>query len=435
MSTSGKRPNFVCGVAALALSFSISGCKSGGADTAEVAAPPDAARAPQLKSEAELAAERQERINRGEITPADSPMLEAEQKRLAAMRAASSQPKLAASPSAIQGDILLVNKSAVTVDEVLYTLRDEVEKTRTSKSKLGQREAIEKLLRTQVQQEVGSLLVYEKAMSALEDPQKQALDGAVDKEVNNRIAREFESSTAKFQRHLARYGLTLPQFKERVKRQMVVRGYTREMLMPRVVVRRDELMEYYKNNSDKYATPASREMLVIEAPFDQFLPEETTWNTATREEQARARLKARRHINEAHAALSGKPFADVAREFSKGPHAQQGGSWGEIGAQLKPPFDRLSGPVFSFQSGQFSEPIEMEGGWYIAGCGNVQNAHTPSFAEIQYKIREDLREERFNKTANDYVSGLAAKSTVAAVDSFLRTALQRATSQNWPKPE
>lgn len=420
---------------ALALAGPLHGCKSGGADSSEVAAPPDAARTPQLKSESELTAERQERINRGEITPAESPMLEAERKRLAAMRAAASQPSLSASPSAIQGDILLVNKSAVTVDEVLYTLRDEIEKTRVSKSKLAQRESIEKLLRTQVQQEVGSLLVYEKAMGGLEDPQKQALDAAVDKEVNNRVAREFESSNAKFQRHLARYNLTVPQFKERVKRQLVVRGYTREMLMPRVVVRRDELLEYYKNNSDKYATPASREMLVIEAPFDRFLPEDATWNTATRDEQARARLKARRHINEAHAALSGKAFAEAAREFSKGPHAEQGGSWGEIGAPLKPPFDRLSGPVFSYQSGQFSEPIELESGWYIAGCGKVQNAHTPTFGEIQQKIRDDLREERFNKIANEYVSGLAAKSTVAAVDSFLRTALQRASSQNWPKPE
>lgn len=420
------------GALALTLLVPLAGCESG--KTTNSPSPPDARRA-QIKSDAELAAERRERIDRGEIVPGEAPVVEAERKRLEAMRAGpAQQPRLDAPANAIQGDILLVNKLTVTVDEVLYTLRDRIAKTRQAKSKSGLRDELERILRTQVQQEVGSLLVYEKATATLEGQQLAALDAAVEREVNTLIARDFDGSVARFTRHLGEFNLTLAQYKERTKRQLVVRGYTREILMPRIAVRRDELMEYYKNNREKYSTPGSRELLVIEAPFDKFLPDGVSWASATRDEQARARLKAKRHIADAASALAGRPFADVAAEFSKGPHREQGGSWGEIGAPLKPPYDELSTPIFSMTSaGRYTEPIELESGWYIAGCGKVTLAREIPFAEAQPTIRDDLREERFNKIANEYVMNLAAKSTVAALDSFLRTAMQRATSSTFAK--
>ncbi|MBI5865157.1 MAG: peptidyl-prolyl cis-trans isomerase [Planctomycetes bacterium] len=404
-----------------------SGCKSEQANPP----PPDAARKPQLRSETELAAERSERIQRGEIVENESPLVAAERKRKEAAQA-QRPPTMSAPATAIQGDILLVNKSAVTVDEVLYALREKLAKARETKGRKSMLEQVERLLRTHIQQEVGSLLVYEKATGTLEEPQKQALDQAVDKEVNQRIAKEFEGSAAKFGKHLEPYHVTLAQYKERVRRQLVVRSYTREILMPRVSVRREELFDYYKNHSDEYRVPGSRELLMIEAPFDAFLPEGTSWSSAPAAEQARARLKARKHILEASAALGSKPFADVATEFSKGPHKSQAGSWGEIGSPLKPPFDKISAPVFSFSTGQHTEPIELEGGWYIAGCGKVELARDIPFAEAQPRIRDDLREERFNKLANEYVLNLAAKSTIAALDAFFNTAMQRATAQNWP---
>jgi parvulin-like peptidyl-prolyl isomerase len=410
------------------------GCESGkSSSSSETVAPPDARR-PQIRSDAELAAERDSRIQRGEIVPADAPVVEAERKRLEAMKAGPAQPpRLEAPANAIQGDILLVNKQAVTVDEVLYALRERIAKARQTKSRNALREELERLLRTQTQQEVGSLLVYEKAVSALEDPQIAALDAAVDREVNTRIAREFEGSVAKFTKHLGDYGMSLAQYKERTKKQLVVRGYTREILMPRITVRRDELFEHYKANREKYSTPGSRELLIVEAPFDQFLPQGVSWSAATRDEQARARLKARRHIQDAAAALSGRPFADVATEFSKGPHREQGGSWGEIGTPLKAPYDRISQPIFAMSTGQSTEPIELESGWYIAGCGRVTLAREIPFAEAQPTIRDDLREERFNKVANEYVLNLASKSTVAALDSFLLTAMKRANGPLYAK--
>src|SRR5262245_40690129 len=119
-----------------ALLLAQTGCESG-KSSQDAVAPPDARRA-QIRSDAELAAERRERIDRGEIVPGDAPVVEAERKRLEAVRAVPAQtPRIEAPASAIQGDILLVNKQAVTVDEVLYALRDRIAAARQTKTKSG----------------------------------------------------------------------------------------------------------------------------------------------------------------------------------------------------------------------------------------------------------------------------------------------------------
>src|SRR5262249_27794360 len=158
-----------------------------------------------------------------------------------------------------------------------------------------------------------------KATAELDEQRLKQLEAMVKDDENQRITREFSGSSAKLVRHLERYGLTLAQYRERLKRQMVVRGYTRDILMPQVVVRREELFEYYKNNAEQFHTAGTRELLMIEAPFDKFLPEGVSWRTALPEDRTRAKLAAVRQIRAAAAALDGgRSFADVAGEFSRG---------------------------------------------------------------------------------------------------------------------
>src|SRR5262249_15345982 len=146
----------------------------------------------------------------------------------------------------IQGEMLLVNKNTLTVAEVIYPLRDRVAEAKQARTKDGLEKQLDRWIRAAVQQEVGALLVFEKATAELDEQRLKQLEAMVKDDENQRITREFSGSSAKLVRHLERYGLTLAQYRERLKRQMVVRGYTRDILMPQVVVRREELFEYYK---------------------------------------------------------------------------------------------------------------------------------------------------------------------------------------------
>lgn len=378
---------------------------------------------PTLKTEAELAAERETRIRAGEIVPTGTPPLEAAAP--AGEPAEPAAPPLVPTPGAIQPDILMVNDAVLTVAEILYPLRGKIEEARRAQTRRGLREQVMRWVRSQTQQEIGSLLVYQQAMSKLQDQQKEQLEKTVKRELDERITVEFGGSPARLEAHLAEHNLTLEQYKAKLRRDIVVYQYNRETFLPQIHVRRDELLDYYHRNISKYSSAETRELLLIEAPFEKFLPAGLSWEAAAPAAKAQAKLQAVRHIRAAHAALGEKSFEEAAREFSRGPHAEDGGSWGAIGSPLQPPYEEASRKIFEFQTGQCSEPLETSKGWCIVKCGQIAAAQQKSFADAQEEIRETLKNKRFNEVAADYVMRLAEKATITSPDGFINAALQR----------
>ncbi|NUQ51022.1 MAG: peptidyl-prolyl cis-trans isomerase, partial [Phycisphaerae bacterium] len=335
-------------------------------------------------------------------------------------------PPLTAPPGALHSDILLVNSSVLSVSEVLYALEQQIAELRSTQTPAGFREQVERLIRRQVQQEIGSLLLYEKATKGFNEQQWSAVDRVVTREVDRITALRYGDSPARLDQALAAAGLTREQFRAAVRRGMVVRQYARELLLPRITPRREELLSYYRAHADEFSSPELRELLMIEAPFERFLPSGLSWEDAPEAQQARARLQALRHIRAAHAALAGQSFEDVARAYSRGMHAESGGSWGMLGRALQPPYDAASALVFDFSEGQISEPIECATGWVIVKCGRIAPAKRVDFADAQDQIREALRERKFGQELAEYVFRLAEKATIVGMDTFVTQAVRRA---------
>lgn len=401
-------------------------CRSGGADTPAPSPPPDARR-PVLKTEAELSADRAERVRKGEVVPGEAPLIETQPRPVPPpLRSEPIQPK----KDSIRSDILMVNNSTLSVAEVLYPLRDWIEQTRGSQTSRGFVEQLHRRIRDHVRNEIGSLLVYEKAASGVPEQKQSFINDAVDREIDQRISHDFGDSVARFENHLQRCGLTMDQMHIMVKRQLMVSSYTREMFMPQIRIRRDELLAYYRNHADRHSTEATREFLLIAAPFDKFLPNDGTWQTASKTVRAHAKLQAMRHARAAHEALGERDFRDVAREYSRGPHAADGGSWGQIGQPLRPPYDEISRRVFEFEEGRHTEPIQTETGWYIAQCGKINPATKTPFIDVQDEIRVELGNERFGKLAGDYIYRLAERATISDLQAFINNAVEQAVADS-----
>jgi hypothetical protein len=413
-------PRMVLTAGAALLTLMLASCHSGGADRSP---PPPDTRRPVLKSEEELAVARAERIATGEVVVTEAPRIEAQP------RPASLPPRpepIHARRNSIRSDILMVNESVLSVAEVLYPMREWIEQTRAAQTPQHFADQLQRRVRDHIRNEIGSLLVYEKAMSEFPEEKRDALDKAVEQEINKRVSREFGDSVARFQNHLTHYGLTMDQARAMVQRQMMISSYTHDLLTPQIRIRRDELLEYYRRNAGRYATEASRELLLIAAPFDKFLPAGVGWDLASKADQAQARLQAMRHIRRAYDALAKRDFQDVAREYSRGVHAADGGSWGQIGQPLRPPYDDVSRRIFELEEGQYTEPIETDAGWYIAQCGKVIPATQAAFADMQEQIRAELENERFTKLAGDYIYRLAERATISDLEGFINSAVERA---------
>ncbi|MEW6198339.1 MAG: peptidylprolyl isomerase [Planctomycetota bacterium] len=411
------RANGLCGALCLLAAGLTVGCRQ----PAEPTTPPDARR-PQLKTEGELAAARAARIEAGEVVPTSLPATPPVDRTPRSART----PPLLPTPGAIQADILVVNDTILTVPEVLFPLRQTLEELRRTRTAAGFREEARRAIRRATQEELGTRLIYAEAVAQLSEEHRKALDAALDKELENYRVMECAGSQARMDALLRRHDLTKDQLRTMLGRSMVVRQYTREKLMPQVQVSRHDLLSYYRRNHGRYVTPETRELLIIEVPFEKCLPEGVNWARASSAARSQAKLKAMRRAREAHEALAARPFEDVAREYSLGLHADTGGSWGFIGRPLQPPYDAVSQKVFEFTAGQVSEPIETEAGWYVVKCGEVRPAAEKTFAEVQDQIRAELTERRFAKLSTDYVLRLAEKATISSFEPFIAAAVRRA---------
>lgn len=330
----------------------------------------------------------------------------------------------------VHGEILIVNNEELTVPELLYLIGDRLYDGRDTSTDRGFVSQVELMIRNQARREVGTLLVYQRAMAQLADQQKQMLTGIVEREVHNRIDREFGGSRARFEQHLIDNELSESQYRKLLERALVVQQFLRETLDPKTHVRRDSVLEYYRTHIDDYRKPALRELRTIEAPFDAFLPDGVTWDSAGENTRALARLKSLRQIRAAHEALATRPFDDVAHEFSRGLQAGNGGSWGMIGKPLaKPPYDTISTHAFDLPENGYTEPIETDTGWFIVGCGSIQHASETPFSHVQEDIRKQLEDERFNALAADYIADLAMKAQISAFDEFMIAARTEALAR------
>lgn len=423
----GRRPRHrttsAATLAALALcsvlTATLSGCRSANGE----GEPPDARR-PVLKTQAELDAERQELIASGAIAPTtQAVVLDSERRPAAAAVAAAEFP---IPPGALQGDLLMVNDTALTAAEVIYGLGDRLDELRRSQTPAGFAQLAEREIRRYTQQEIGTILVYNKAVKTLSEQQTQSLDKAIDEEVEKIIARDYGGSRARLTRHLQDCGLNFDQYRTQVKRQLVVRQYAREVLAPRTTPRRDELIDFYRRYPEQFSSPETREFWLIDIPHERCLPEGLSWSAATPQQRALARLAAVRQIRAASEAIPQRSFEETAREFSRGPHASEGGLVASISKPMQAPYDALSQRIFEMSQGQVTEPIERENGWAIVRCGQITPAKSGSFEENQADIRRAVAEENYNRAMQDYVYKLAEKATITSLDLFVRETVKRA---------
>ncbi len=394
--------------------------------------PPPDVRRPVIKSRQELADERQARIRSGQIKPLASPTIE-----LAADDTTLRKPlptPIPAAPDAVQSDILMVNDQVLTAPEVIYPLHHEIGEMRRTQTERGFQEWLTRALRNQAQREIGTMLLSNEATAKLGDPQRESLDKFIERMLHDRVMQDFEGRTARLEAHLARFGLTLEQYKKMLRRDAVVRQYTRELFLPRIHLRRDELLAAYERHRPRYSTGESRELLLIEAPFERCLPEGVEWTSANETVRAQASLAALRIIRDAQAALAERPFEEVAREYSRGMHAVEGGSWGMIAVPLKAPYDKLSEMIFRMAPGEVSEPVETDAGWYLVKCGTVQAATARTFAEVQDELRSELTEARYNELVTSHLMSLLERATVTSVDGFVAAAARRASAIDFSSP-
>ncbi len=224
----------------------------------------------------------------------------------------------------IRADIMLVNGQEVRPPDVLEPIWQRLERLAYTTKPDDYREQMHRLVYNRVRETINEFLVYSEVKKKLTSEAEEALKKAVDGQVRDRVNSDFEGSQAKFERYLSQRGMTMEDYKKLVGRQIAVHQYLREEIVPKIRISRRRLYEFYNESKERLETPAKVRLQMIDIPLDAFLPPGRDDAVARQQAHDKARTQADKAMAELKA---GKNFAEVARKYSKGIHAEDGGRW------------------------------------------------------------------------------------------------------------
>jgi peptidyl-prolyl cis-trans isomerase SurA len=200
---------------------------------------------------------------------------------------------------------------------------------------------------------------------------RQALD---DINTRNRFASDDELTKA-----LAAEGLTVEQYRRQLRVELLIAKLVNREVRGTVVLSPEEVQRYYQQHPDEFSLPERVKLrqIFLAAP------------AAQAEDHAGKRARAQTIMEQLR---SGAEFDQLARRFSDGPEAKEGGQLGWFTpGSLMPELDRAA---FALQNGQVSELIESPLGWHILKLEEREGHRQESFDAIKEAVRSRLMEQR-----------------------------------------
>jgi len=262
--------------------------------------------------------------------------------------------------------------------------------------------AVDELLLVQRGRELGYALGDEQFNSILDNIKKE-----------NKL-----DTDEKFQAALKQEGLTLPELRKSLERQMLISRVQQNDVMGKIAVTEDESKAYYEKHKDQFTTPSSitlREILIS-------VPESDKGVNVGADEEAKAKA-----LDVRHRALGGEPFPRLAADFSDAPSKANGGLIGPFTSTDVAP--ALLDMLRKMKPGDVTEPIRTQKGYQVLKLESRTDEKVRSFEEARNDISEKVAEEKRRGEMQKYIEKLRAQAIIQWKNDELKKAYDQALAE------
>lgn len=278
----------------------------------------------------------------------------------------------------------------------------------------GYRQFVHERAAMLINERIAEMLLYQASAARLDPGVQPALDRLVDEQLRKIITAEYRGIQRKFERYLESTGMTLMDYRRRLEREMVIARFLELELKPRIAEpTRAELAAFFDGNRDEWRKTARRSMSLI----DVRIVDRLTGDAArpTREELEAARVEARRRIGEALEALDrGESFADVARRYSDGLNAAEGGAWGWVSRDsVRERFLPAVEALERMGEGEVSGIVETPEGFFLVRCDQFEPGYEPDFQSVQPTLKDRYFRSHYNRLVEQRVQQLRERARIA----------------------
>ncbi|NCO60609.1 MAG: hypothetical protein COZ70_13045 [Deltaproteobacteria bacterium CG_4_8_14_3_um_filter_51_11] len=190
--------------------------------------------------------------------------------------------------------------------------------------------------------------------------------------------------------------VSLYEYKEAMKTELERVRLINHEVKSKIIVRDEDIGEYYKRHQDEFSSPSRVRLSAI---FIKAASDSGGGETKSARESAKeilSRLKA------------GEDFSELARAFSQGPGASNGGDLGFFKvSQLD---KELQEVVTEISEGGISEPIPRAGGLQIIKITQKEKGGTRNLQEVRDAIFNRLYKEEVNRRYVKWLGELRKKA-------------------------
>jgi peptidyl-prolyl cis-trans isomerase SurA len=275
----------------------------------------------------------------------------------------------------------------------------------------------------EAQQECSGRGTPEQLQVAVEDRQKFALRDLIDQSllaqrgkdmgvnVEGEVVKQLDQvriqnkleSMEKLESAVTKEGLNWDDFKNNIRNKLLTQEVIRREVGSHINIGRDETMKYYEEHKKEFVKPEQVALRAIEISTDgkkeSELPE-----LKKRADDMLRRIK------------DGEDFATLAKRFSDGSTAQQGGylgvyKRGELSKQLED-------QVFAMKKNQLTDVIETKQGYLILQVLERYAEGEQPFEKVENEIMDHLYGERMEPALREYLKTLREQSYVVVKPGY-----------------
>ena len=299
--------------------------------------------------------------------------------------------------------VAVVNGSPILAADILERYGTSLEEARQKVTAEQFREARLALIERDLPGHIDRKLLAAALKSTLKAEQIKALNEAVGKAFDEKASQMMQEMGVGTQHELdlelQKQNTSLASFRDSFMTETIAMEYLRSKASSTPEIGRPELLQYYETHADEYAISAK-------VKWQQIL---ITFNGDDEKREALDRLG--QVVQELK---SGKDFGDVARRYSNGYNAAEGGhfGWTEAGSLVD---KRVERALFSLPVGTVSQVFEDGGSFQLVKVIDRQEAGKIPFDDLQEKIRETLDKESRQKLAEGVLEDLRKTAVITTI--------------------
>ena len=234
----------------------------------------------------------------------------------------------------------------------------------------------------------GEMIERELILKAAARAKLQMQDWVVENRVREIVTRMFGGDANRFKAALARDRVTFPEWRQRVKDDMVVSAMRWQTVDKTVSANPADMRREYESHPERYMT-GNRVTVsaILIGPGDADKKPE---------------------IEEA---LKTEPFAGVAKKYSSDARAKDGGQWKDIKPEdeFRP---EVCAEIAKMKKGETSKWIELDGWNFLVRKDDEKAGSKMTFEEAYDDVAQNVRKELADKRYREWLDRLKAETYI-----------------------